>query len=67
MQGMLLVIFCTLIGLALWLARRSAAQSARIETLKKEVEEYAKSQQIMDRVRVMPGDVVRRRLQERTK
>ena len=55
-----------LAGLALWLARRCGRQSARIEALKKEAQEYAKAQQISNRVRRMSMDDVRRRLQNHT-
>ena len=56
-----------LVGLVVGLARQSGKQSARLQALKKEAEQYVKSQQIMERVRNLPDDVVRRRLQERTK
>lgn len=67
MQGILAALGCALVGLVVWLARQNGKQSAHIEELKKEAEEYAKSQQIMDSVHSMPVDTVRQRLQDRTK
>ena len=67
MVGVYTTLVVALIGLAVWLARLSGKQSAHIESLKKEAEKYAESQQIMGRVHAMPVDVVRRRLQEYTK
>ena len=67
MAGVYATLLVVLIGLAVWLARQGGKQSARLQALKKEAEQYVKSQQIMDRVHNMPVDVVRRRLQERTK
>lgn len=67
MAGVLVAFVCGLVGLAVWLARRNGQQSARLEALKKEAQDYAKSQQILERVRTMPDDVVRRRLQEHTR
>ncbi len=67
MYGVYIALMSGLVGLAVWLARLSGKQSARLQALKKETEQYVKNQQIMDRVRNMPHDVVRRRLQERTK
>ena len=67
MAGIVATFVCALVGLAVWLARLSGQQSAHIKALKKEAQEYAKSQQIVDSVRNMSADGVRRRLQERTK
>ena len=67
MAGLYTLLMGVLVGLAVWLARLSGKQSARLQALKKEAQQYVKSQQIMDRVYSMPADVVRRRLQERTK
>ncbi|MBO4674621.1 MAG: hypothetical protein J5601_00850 [Elusimicrobiaceae bacterium] len=67
MYGVYAVLMGILVGLAVWLARLSGKQSARLQALKKEAQQYVKSQQIVDRVRNLPADVVRRRLQERTK
>ena len=67
MCGMYIALIGGMVGLAVWLARLSGKQSARLQALKKETEQYVKSQQIMDHVRNLPNDVVRRRLQERTK
>lgn len=67
MSGVLVAYVCVLVGLVVWLARRNGQQSARLEALKKEAQNYAKSQQILERVYRMPTDVVRQRLQERTK
>ena len=67
MQGTLLALIGVLVGLAVWLARLSGKQSARLEALKREVKEYDTAQQLKDRVRYMPAGVVRRRLKEYTK
>lgn len=67
MQSVLLVAVGVLVGLVVWLARLSGKQDARLDALKKEAQNYAKSQQILENVHRMPAVVVRRRLQERTK
>lgn len=67
MVGIMAVFVGGLVGLVVWLARLSGAQAAHIKALKKEVQAYAKSQQIRERVHAMPDDVVRRRLQEHTR
>ena len=67
MTGVLVALACAFVGLVVWLARQNGQQAARLEALKKEAEGYAKSQQILERVCRMSNDVVRRRLQERTK
>lgn len=67
MQVVISVFVCALAGLAIWLAQLNGKKSAQAEALKKEAEEYAKAQQIMDSVHRMPIDSVRQRLQERTK
>ena len=62
MQGIFIALECALVGLALWLARQNGKHAARIKALEKELNEYAKSQQVMGRVHRMSVDTVRQRL-----
>lgn len=58
---------CGLLGVALWLASKNGSKAAQIEALKAELRKQAKEQarenKIIDSVRNMSSDDVRKRLQ----
>lgn len=57
-----------LLWVALWLASKNGSKAAQLEALKaelkKQAEEQAHANKIMDSVRNMPSDDVRKRLQD---
>ena len=54
-----LIMGCTLLGAALWLAYQDGQKAARLQALKKEAQEAARVQQIINTVDCLPGDAVR--------
>lgn len=56
------------LAVALWLASKNGSKSARLEALqaelKKQAEEQARAQRIMDKVSYLSGDDARRRLHD---
>lgn len=58
----------SLLGVALWLASKNGSKAAQLEALKaelkKQAEEQTRANKIMDSVRNMPSNDVRKRLQD---
>jgi hypothetical protein len=58
----------SLLGVALWLASKNGSKAAQLEALKaelkKQAEEQKRANKIMDSVRNMPSNDVRKRLQD---
>lgn len=58
----------SLLGIALWLASKNGSKAAQLEALKaelkKQAEEQTRANKIMDNVRNMPNNDVRKRLQD---
>lgn len=57
-------VFCFLIGLAIWLARKEGKQSEKLEQQKKQEKELERAQKITDSVNALNADDARRRLHE---
>lgn len=67
----IIVAYCFLFGVVIWLARREGSKSAKLAALKKEVadraKEQAKANAILDNVRNFDEHTVRDRLHNITK
>lgn len=65
---LIVLAFCFLIGLIIWLARREGKKSAKLEALKAEAkrnaEEQRKAQEVVNSVSSMSNDNARRLLQD---
>ncbi len=61
-----LIMGCILLGIALWGVRQDGKKTARLAALKKEVQEAARVQQIINTVERLPGDAVRDCLRHKT-
>ncbi len=61
-----LIMGCILLGAALWWARQDGQKAARLQALKKEAQEAARVQQVINKVDRLPDNVVRNCLRHKT-